>query len=70
MKVLVTKPPSQSTSRISGLVVKSIVAIDGPRVRFTADAFGLMFLVGTGCLIFIFFRFLLVELTHLGVYLV
>ncbi|KAI0867688.1 hypothetical protein GGS24DRAFT_263953 [Hypoxylon argillaceum] len=24
---------------ISGLVVKSIVAIDGPRVRFTADAF-------------------------------
>ncbi|KAI1264922.1 hypothetical protein F5Y18DRAFT_388899 [Xylariaceae sp. FL1019] len=23
---------------ISGLVVKSIVAIDGPRVRFTADA--------------------------------
>lgn len=24
--------------RISGLVVKSIVAIDGPRVRFTADA--------------------------------
>lgn len=26
---------------ISGLVVKSIVAIDGPRVRFTADASGL-----------------------------
>ncbi|KAI0396304.1 hypothetical protein F5Y17DRAFT_130193 [Xylariaceae sp. FL0594] len=25
-------------SSISGLVVKSIVAIDGPRVRFTADA--------------------------------
>ncbi|KAI0400964.1 hypothetical protein F4802DRAFT_582506, partial [Xylaria palmicola] len=24
---------------ISGLVVKSIVAIDGPRVRFTANAF-------------------------------
>lgn len=24
---------------ISGLVVKSIVAIDGPRVRFAADAF-------------------------------
>jgi len=23
---------------ISGLVVKSVVAIDGPRVRFTADA--------------------------------
>jgi hypothetical protein len=27
-----------TTSSISGLVVKSIVAIDGPRVRFTADA--------------------------------
>ena len=24
---------------ISGLVVKSVVAIDGPRVRFTADAY-------------------------------
>ena len=24
---------------VSGLVVKSIVAIDGPRVRFAADAF-------------------------------
>ena len=28
----------QQQSGISGLVVKSIVAIDGPRVRFTADA--------------------------------
>ncbi|KAK3942768.1 hypothetical protein QBC46DRAFT_379385 [Diplogelasinospora grovesii] len=26
------------TRSISGLVVKSIVAIDGPRVRFAADA--------------------------------
>ncbi|KAI1748398.1 hypothetical protein F4782DRAFT_361418 [Xylaria castorea] len=31
-------------SSISGLVVKSIVAIDGPRVRFTADAFFLVLL--------------------------
>jgi hypothetical protein len=29
---------SDTTPRISGLVVKSVVAIDGPRVRFTADA--------------------------------
>ncbi|KAI1129677.1 hypothetical protein F5Y10DRAFT_237731, partial [Nemania abortiva] len=28
----------QHACSISGLVVKSIVAIDGPRVRFTADA--------------------------------
>ncbi len=26
------------TDSVSGLVVKSIVAIDGPRVRFAADA--------------------------------
>ena len=36
--------------RVSGLVVKSIVAIDGPRVRFAADAeqfeiFGIYFLL-------------------------
>lgn len=30
---------------VSGLVVKSIVAIDGPRVRFAADALLLHFLV-------------------------
>ncbi|KAI1737681.1 hypothetical protein F4680DRAFT_427607 [Xylaria scruposa] len=30
---------------ISGLVVKSIVAIDGPRVRFTADAYFIIFLL-------------------------
>ncbi|KAI8949169.1 hypothetical protein F4801DRAFT_580713 [Xylaria longipes] len=29
---------STNQNSISGLVVKSIVAIDGPRVRFTADA--------------------------------
>ncbi|KAL2132870.1 hypothetical protein VTI74DRAFT_3216 [Chaetomium olivicolor] len=49
-----SKPPAQSTHKrrfgcdrtahehptgVSGLVVKSIVAIDGPRVRFAADAF-------------------------------
>ena len=28
---------------VSGLVVKSIVAIDGPRVRFAADALFLLF---------------------------
>ena len=32
---------------VSGLVVKSIVAIDGPRVRFAADAFLLLL---PGCL--------------------
>ncbi len=31
---------------VSGLVVKSIVAIDGPRVRFAADAFFFFFFVG------------------------
>ena len=31
---------------VSGLVVKSIVAIDGPRVRFAADAFVLLPLHG------------------------
>ena len=33
---------------ISGLVVKSVVAIDGPRVRFTADALFLMFFACEG----------------------
>ena len=33
---------------VSGLVVKSIVAIDGPRVRFAADAFLLTFWVRFG----------------------
>ncbi|KAI0867383.1 hypothetical protein GGS24DRAFT_485850 [Hypoxylon argillaceum] len=31
-------PHDSDNLSISGLVVKSIVAIDGPRVRFTADA--------------------------------
>jgi hypothetical protein len=31
--------PHQQIRSVSGLVVKSIVAIDGPRVRFAADAF-------------------------------
>ena len=32
-------PPEQTSNKsVSGLVVKSIVAIDGPRVRFAADA--------------------------------
>ena len=30
--------PHQLPTSVSGLVVKSIVAIDGPRVRFAADA--------------------------------
>jgi hypothetical protein len=33
-----TTTPSTTPSSVSGLVVKSIVAIDGPRVRFAADA--------------------------------
>ncbi|KAK4099120.1 hypothetical protein N658DRAFT_498714 [Parathielavia hyrcaniae] len=30
--------PDLRVDSVSGLVVKSIVAIDGPRVRFAADA--------------------------------
>ena len=38
----------------SGLVVKSIVAIDGPRVRFAA-----------GAILFLFFFFVLIEKLHM-----
>ena len=37
-KFLNLKVLSSNHNSISGLVVKSIVAIDGPRVRFAADA--------------------------------
>jgi len=37
------EPRSTTRTSVSGLVVKSIVAIDGPRVRFAADAFKQIF---------------------------
>jgi len=48
---------------ISGLVVKSIVAIDGPRVRFTADASRLYFCF----FLYFFFSALRVEPRQLSI---
>ena len=53
-----------SSSSVSGLVVKSIVAIDGPRVRFAADAWVYLFAVAVvvlkveGLVMFFFVMFL------------